>query len=60
MTFSYGLNSATIKPTPILKKVEVAAEAGYAGANCGARISMLTVPQARRSGRSVTLNAALS
>ncbi|MEZ5940156.1 MAG: sugar phosphate isomerase/epimerase [Planctomycetaceae bacterium] len=29
MPFKYSLNSSTIKPTPILKKIEVAADAGY-------------------------------
>ncbi len=29
--FRYSLNSSTIKPTPILEKIRVAAEAGYAG-----------------------------
>jgi len=29
--FLYSLNSSTIKTTPILKKIEVAAKAGYAG-----------------------------
>jgi 2-keto-myo-inositol isomerase len=31
MTFLYSLNSSTIKTTPILRKIEVAAAAGYAG-----------------------------
>ena len=30
MPFQYSLNSSTIKPTPILKKIEIAAAAGYA------------------------------
>ncbi len=30
-TFQYSLNSSTIKTTPILRKIEVAAAAGYAG-----------------------------
>ena len=30
-TFKYSLNSSTIKSTPILQKIEVAAKAGYAG-----------------------------
>ena len=30
-TFKYSLNSSTIKPTPILEKIRVAAEAGYEG-----------------------------
>lgn len=30
-SFQYSLNSSTIKPTPILQKIEVAARAGYAG-----------------------------
>ncbi|MFP6765704.1 MAG: sugar phosphate isomerase/epimerase [Planctomycetaceae bacterium] len=30
-SFQYCLNSSTIKPTPILQKIQVAAEAGYAG-----------------------------
>lgn len=29
MSFQYSLNSSTIKPTPILRKIAVAAEAGY-------------------------------
>ncbi|MEZ6132008.1 MAG: sugar phosphate isomerase/epimerase [Planctomycetaceae bacterium] len=29
--FSYSLNSSTIRTTPILRKIEVAAKAGYAG-----------------------------
>lgn len=31
MTFSYSLNSSTIKTTPILDKIAIAAKAGYAG-----------------------------
>ena len=31
MSFQYSLNSSTIKPTPILHKIAVAAKAGYAG-----------------------------
>lgn len=31
MSFRYSLNSSTIRPTPILDKIRVAAEAGYAG-----------------------------
>lgn len=31
MSFLYSLNSSTIKPTPILEKIRVAAEAGYGG-----------------------------
>jgi len=31
MPFSFSLNSSTIKPTPILKKIMVAAQAGYEG-----------------------------
>lgn len=27
--FRYSLNSSTIKPTPILEKIEIAAETGY-------------------------------
>jgi sugar phosphate isomerase/epimerase len=30
-SFRYSLNSSTIKPTPILRKIEVAAQAGYEG-----------------------------
>jgi len=30
-SFQYCLNSSTIRPTPILQKIQVAAEAGYAG-----------------------------
>lgn len=29
--FQYSLNSSTIKPTPLIEKIRVAAEAGYAG-----------------------------
>lgn len=29
--FSYCLNASTIRPTPLLRKIEVAGEAGYAG-----------------------------
>ena len=31
MSFRYSLNSSTIKPTPIVRKIEIAAEVGYAG-----------------------------
>lgn len=31
ITFQYSLNSSTIKTTPLLRKIEVAATAGYAG-----------------------------
>lgn len=31
MAFQYSLNSSTIKTTPILRKIEIAAKAGYAG-----------------------------
>ena len=30
-SFQYCLNSSTIKPTPILQKIQIAAEVGYAG-----------------------------
>jgi 2-keto-myo-inositol isomerase len=30
-TFRYSLNSSTIKPTPILEKIRIAAQAGYEG-----------------------------
>src|SRR5690606_37021918 len=30
-TFRYSLNSSTIRPTPILEKIRVAAQAGYEG-----------------------------
>ena len=29
--FKYALNSSTIRPTPILDKINIAAEAGYVG-----------------------------